>query len=157
MNKRINVVLPVETLKVLDRVAPRGNRSRLISEAVLHYVESRAKSNLADRLKAGALANAKRDLEIAQEWFSLDEEAWRRTKQRSSWCSHPRHNVRSNRTAPTNTVNQSQLSSGLGPGPSGTPPLLVRGPHGTGASSARGASQAAGRRGGVVPSALAWN
>jgi len=80
MNKRINVVLPVETVKMLDRVAPRGNRSRLISEAVLHYVESRAKSNLADRLKVGALANAKRDLEIAQEWFSLDEEAWRRTK-----------------------------------------------------------------------------
>jgi len=80
MNKRINVVLPVETVKVLDRVAPRGNRSRLISEAVLHYVESRAKNNLADRLKAGALANARRDLEIAQEWFSLDEEAWRRAK-----------------------------------------------------------------------------
>ncbi len=80
MNKRINVVLPVEIIKVLDRVAPRGRRSRLISEAVLHYVESRAKSNLAERLKAGALANAKRDLEIAQEWFSLDEEAWQRAK-----------------------------------------------------------------------------
>ena len=76
MTKRINVVLPVETIKVLDRVAPKGNRSRLISEAVLHYVESRAKGNLAEQLKAGAVANAKRDLEIAQEWFSLDEEAW---------------------------------------------------------------------------------
>lgn len=80
MNKRINIVLPEETIKVLDRVAPKGNRSRLISEAILHYVESRAKSNLADRLKAGALANAKRDLEIAQEWFFLDEEAWQRAK-----------------------------------------------------------------------------
>jgi CopG family transcriptional regulator/antitoxin EndoAI len=80
MNKRINVVLPVEIIKVLERVAPRGNRSRLISEAVLHYVESRAKSNLAERLKAGALANARRDLEIAQEWFSLDEEGWQRAK-----------------------------------------------------------------------------
>ena len=80
MTKRINVVLPVETIKVLDRVAPKGNRSRLISEAVLHYVESRAKGNLADRLKAGALATAKRDLEIAQEWFPVDEEAWQRTK-----------------------------------------------------------------------------
>lgn len=80
MNKRINVVLPVETLRVLDRVAPKGNRSRLISEAVLYYVESKAKSNLAERLKAGALANATRDLEIAQEWYALDEEAWQRTK-----------------------------------------------------------------------------
>jgi CopG family transcriptional regulator/antitoxin EndoAI len=80
MTKRINIVLPVETIKVLDRVAPKGSRSRLISVAVLHYVGSRAKSNLAERLKAGALANAKRDLEIAQEWFSLDQEAWQRTK-----------------------------------------------------------------------------
>ena len=79
MTKRINIVLPVETIKVLDRVAPKGNRSRLISEAVLYYVQSKAKNNLADRLKAGALANAKRDLEIAQEWFSLDEETWHRT------------------------------------------------------------------------------
>ena len=80
MTKRINVVLPVETIKVLDRVGPKGNRSRLISEAVLYYVENRGKSNLADRLRAGAQANAKRDLEIAQEWFSLDEESWQRTK-----------------------------------------------------------------------------
>jgi CopG family transcriptional regulator/antitoxin EndoAI len=80
MTKRINIVLPAETLEVLDRVAPKGSRSRLISEAVLHYVEGRAKANLADRLRAGAVANAKRDLEIAQEWFSLDEEAWQRTK-----------------------------------------------------------------------------
>lgn len=80
MTKRINVVLPVKTIEVLDRVAPKRNRSRMISEAVLHYVESKAKSNLAERLKAGALANAKRDLEIAQEWFSLDQEAWQCTK-----------------------------------------------------------------------------
>jgi CopG family transcriptional regulator/antitoxin EndoAI len=80
MNKRINVVFPAETVKMLNSVAPKGSRSRLISGAVLHYVEIRAKSNLADRLKAGALADAKRDLEIAQEWFSLDEEAWRRAK-----------------------------------------------------------------------------
>jgi CopG family transcriptional regulator / antitoxin EndoAI len=80
LTRRINVVLPVETVELLDRVATKGNRSRLISEAVLHYVESQAKRNLARRLKAGALANAKRDLEIAQDWFPVDEEAWRRTK-----------------------------------------------------------------------------
>jgi CopG family transcriptional regulator / antitoxin EndoAI len=80
MTKRINVVIPVGTLRVLDRIAPRGNRSRLISEAVLYYVESRAKNHLAERLKAGALARGQRDLEIAQEWFPLDEEAWQGTK-----------------------------------------------------------------------------
>lgn len=80
MTKRINIVLPVETIKVLDRVAPKGNRSRLISDAVIHYVTSKARTNLAERLKQGALANAQRDLAIAQEWFSLDEEAWQPKK-----------------------------------------------------------------------------
>ena len=76
MTRRLNIVLPEETVRILERVAPRGHRSRLISEAVLDYVTRRAKSNLAAQLKRGALANAQRDLEIAQEWFSVDEEAW---------------------------------------------------------------------------------
>ena len=84
MTKRINIVLPVETIEVLDRVAPKGNRSRLISEAVIHYVTSRARTNLAERLKQGAIANAQRDLAIAQEWFSLDEEAWQPRKRPTS-------------------------------------------------------------------------
>ncbi|MEJ5369079.1 MAG: hypothetical protein WHT08_12210 [Bryobacteraceae bacterium] len=77
MTKRINVILPMETLKLLERVAPKGKRSRLISDAVLHYVKCRGKSELEYRLRAGALANAARDLEIAGEWFSFEEEAWR--------------------------------------------------------------------------------
>jgi len=82
MTKRLNIVLPVETIRILDRVAPRGNRSRFISEAVLQYVEGKAKTNLARQLRAGAVANARRDLEIAAEWFPLDEAAWKRTRTR---------------------------------------------------------------------------
>jgi CopG family transcriptional regulator/antitoxin EndoAI len=75
MSVRINVILPEETVRVLDHVAPRGNRSRVISDAVMHYVSSRGRSNLAEQLKAGALANARRDMAIAGEWFPLEEEA----------------------------------------------------------------------------------
>ncbi len=75
MGKRVNIMLPDTTVAVLDRVAPRGKRSSLISEAVLHYVKTRGKQNLRERLKQGYLANAERDLEIAQEWFPLEEEA----------------------------------------------------------------------------------
>ena len=78
MSKRINVLLPDETVRVLDRIAPKGNRSRLISDAVMHYVSSRGKSNLAERLRTGYQAHAQRDLEIAQEWFPLEEEAWQK-------------------------------------------------------------------------------
>jgi CopG family transcriptional regulator/antitoxin EndoAI len=78
MSVRINVILPEETVQVLDRVAPKGNRSRLISDAVMYYVSSRGRSNLAAQLKAGALANASRDMSIAEEWFPLEEEVWQR-------------------------------------------------------------------------------
>jgi metal-responsive CopG/Arc/MetJ family transcriptional regulator len=76
MAKRINIVLPLDTIRVLDKVAPKGNRSRVISDAVMYYVSSKAKVNLAERLKQGSIANASRDLQIAEDWFSFDEEAW---------------------------------------------------------------------------------
>jgi CopG family transcriptional regulator / antitoxin EndoAI len=73
MTRRINVALPEETIRALDRVAPRGNRSRMISEGVMYYVTAKARNNLAERLKQGAVANAQRDLELAKEWFPLEE------------------------------------------------------------------------------------
>jgi CopG family transcriptional regulator/antitoxin EndoAI len=76
MNKRINVMLPERTLAVLDRVATRGNRSRFVSEAVLHYVETQGKQSLRQQLKAGYVANADENLKIAADWFPLEEEAW---------------------------------------------------------------------------------
>ena len=76
MSKRVNVILPDTTVAVLDRVAPRGKRSTFISEAVLHYVKTRSKENLRERLKQEAVANAARDLDMALEWFPLEEEAW---------------------------------------------------------------------------------
>jgi CopG family transcriptional regulator/antitoxin EndoAI len=75
MSKRINIVLPDKTLAVLDRVATKGNRSQFISRAVLHFIESQGKEMLRERLKREAIANAARDVEMAAEWFPLEEEA----------------------------------------------------------------------------------
>lgn len=58
MSKRINVVLPDKTLAVLDRVAPKGTRSQLISRAVLHFIESQEKEVVREQLKREAIANA---------------------------------------------------------------------------------------------------
>lgn len=80
MSKRINIMLPERTLAVLDRVAPKGNRSRFVSEAVLHYVETQGKQSLREQLKAGYQANADENLRIAAEWFPLEEEAWQKSK-----------------------------------------------------------------------------
>jgi CopG family transcriptional regulator/antitoxin EndoAI len=76
MSKRINIILPDQTVAVLDRVAPRGARSRFIDRAVRHYVETQGRQSLREQLKAGYRANAERDLAIAAEWFPLEEEAW---------------------------------------------------------------------------------
>ena len=78
MSKRVNIILPDATLKVLDRVAAKGDRSRFISQAVLHYVQTHGAANLRERLKQGALANARLDLEITKDWFPVEQEAWQR-------------------------------------------------------------------------------
>jgi CopG family transcriptional regulator/antitoxin EndoAI len=63
----------MQTVKVLDRLAPKGDRSRLIDTAIRYYVTNRAKSNLAKRVQEGARANAQRDLELAEDWFTLED------------------------------------------------------------------------------------
>jgi len=80
MSKRINIMLPERTLAVLDRVAPKGNRSRFVSQAVLHYVETQGRQSLREQLKAGYLANADESLKIAAERFPLEEEAWQNSR-----------------------------------------------------------------------------
>ena len=74
--QRVNITLPRETLRLLDRVAKKGNRSRLIDQAVRFYIEQVGRDNLRRQLKAGALEHAQRDLELAEEWFALEEEVW---------------------------------------------------------------------------------
>lgn len=78
MHRRINITLPDETVRLIDHVAPKGDRSRLIAEAITHYVRARGRAQLRKQLREGAIRRAERDLRLAQEWFSLDEEAWRR-------------------------------------------------------------------------------
>jgi CopG family transcriptional regulator/antitoxin EndoAI len=67
VSKRINVMLPDRTLAVLNRVAPRGGRSRFVSEAVLHFVATNGRRNLGEQLKLGYQANAEESLKIAAE------------------------------------------------------------------------------------------
>jgi metal-responsive CopG/Arc/MetJ family transcriptional regulator len=75
MSKRINVILPDETLHLLNRVTTAGARSLFISRAILHYFETQGRKSLREKLKAGYKANLERDLAIAADWFPLEEEA----------------------------------------------------------------------------------
>lgn len=77
MPQRINITLPDETLTLIDRLAQKGNRSRFIDAAVRHYVAAIGKAGLKKQLKAGAMARAARDLNLAEEYFRLEEEGGR--------------------------------------------------------------------------------
>ena len=78
MRRRLNISLSEETVRLIDRMAKRGGRSRLIAEAVAQYAGKVARTRLRNRLKEGALRRAERDIQIAEEWFALEEEAWPR-------------------------------------------------------------------------------
>ena len=75
MNKRLNITLPEDTVRLMDRVAGRGRRSSLIDRAVRRYVREESRANLRKQLAASYKANAEEDLQLAQEWFPLEEQA----------------------------------------------------------------------------------
>ena len=76
MARRINITLPDETLELLDRVAKKGERSRLIDEAVRFYVARMTRANLRKQLAEGYKRRAERDMRLAEEWFTGEEGAW---------------------------------------------------------------------------------
>lgn len=78
MSKRINVLLPDETMQALDRAATKGTRSRFVSDAVLYYIRQRGMQKLREQLKAGYRANARESMKIALEYFPLEEQAWQK-------------------------------------------------------------------------------
>ena len=78
MHRRVNITLPEETVRLIDRVATKGDRSRLIAEAVTYFVRATGRARLRKKLREGAIRRADRDLQLAQDWFPLDGEAWRR-------------------------------------------------------------------------------
>lgn len=76
-HRRINITLPESTVAILEKVAARGERSSFIDAAILKYFHEVRREDLREQIKAGSIANAERDLEIARDWFDLEEEVWR--------------------------------------------------------------------------------
>jgi CopG family transcriptional regulator/antitoxin EndoAI len=75
-HKRINITLPESTVAMIESVADKGGRSRLIDSAVKLYVKGLKQKSLRQQLKEGAIARAERDLQMAQEWSHLEDEVW---------------------------------------------------------------------------------
>lgn len=75
MNKRLNITLPEQTVRLMDRVAGKGRRSSLIDRAVRRYVNQQSRANLRRQLAESYKAHRAFDLELAEEWFPMEEDA----------------------------------------------------------------------------------
>lgn len=63
--ERVNITLPSRTLRRLDRIAPHGERSQFIDEAVRRYLNADLKKSLVKGFKRAALDP---DIEELAEW-----------------------------------------------------------------------------------------
>lgn len=78
--KRVNITLPERTLRAIDRVAQRGDRSGFIDRAVNYYVDEMGKKNLRAQLEEGARERSSRDADVSAEWFGVDESTWQKSR-----------------------------------------------------------------------------
>lgn len=76
MYKRINVTLPEDTVRIIDRVAKKGERSRFIAEAIKHYAQAMTRASLRKKLKEEATQWAAHDLKLTEDFLHVDEETW---------------------------------------------------------------------------------
>ncbi len=83
MHRRINITRPEPTIRLIDRVADKGDRSRFIDTAVRRYLDEVGCARLRKQLKAGLVRDAGGDRQVAAEWFSIDEEAWQNSDRSS--------------------------------------------------------------------------
>ncbi|MEX2146536.1 MAG: hypothetical protein WED01_05920 [Candidatus Rokuibacteriota bacterium] len=78
--RRLNITLPEKTVDLVDQVASRGDRSRVIAEAIRQYVTKARRTELKRRLKEGAVQRAARDKLLVAEWSDLDRPVRRRVR-----------------------------------------------------------------------------
>ena len=76
MQRRINVSLSEEAIRLLDRLAPKGDRSRFLDELVKRTARDRAQ--LRAQLKERAIRRADLDRLVAAEWDPVADEVWRK-------------------------------------------------------------------------------
>ena len=74
--QRRNFTLRPDTARLLDRLPPGVNRSRLVDAAIQRLVKDRGRAQLRQLIEEEAAANAARDLRLVEEWYAVDAEGW---------------------------------------------------------------------------------
>jgi CopG family transcriptional regulator/antitoxin EndoAI len=76
MHQRLNISLPDTTVRLLDRIIPKGDRSKFIDQAVRAEIGRTTKSRLRRVLAEGYRRRAAEDRRLAAEWDQLSVEVW---------------------------------------------------------------------------------
>ncbi len=79
MARQLQISLPEDTMPLLDRWLassdyPEKEYNNLIHEVIKLYIMEQQRNYLKQQLKEGAIIRAERDLNLAQNWVSLEEE-----------------------------------------------------------------------------------
>ena len=74
--EKVTLTLPKDLMDTVREIAPQRGISRFVSEALEYFIAARRRQALRERLRAGYLADAALDREMAEEWRSLEEETW---------------------------------------------------------------------------------
>lgn len=78
--KRVMFTLPSSLLEQVDEEVEKleTNRSSLIREALEGFMADRRRRELREALKEGYLYRAQESLELAEEFYAAEQEAWER-------------------------------------------------------------------------------
>ena len=76
MHQRLNISIPETTLRLLDRVVPKGDRSKFIDRAVRGELARTTKTRLRRALAEGYRQRAEEDRALTAEWDHLSAEVW---------------------------------------------------------------------------------
>ncbi|NEQ39179.1 MAG: hypothetical protein F6K40_24175 [Okeania sp. SIO3I5] len=81
MDRKLNITIPEATMQLIEETMPQENLEQLINKALNFYIKQNLSENLKEELRIGAIKRAERDLQLAEEWYELEEEAWEKINQ----------------------------------------------------------------------------
>ncbi|NES78406.1 MULTISPECIES: hypothetical protein [Okeania] len=73
MDRKLNITIPEATMQLIEETMPQENLEQLINKALNFYIKQNLSENLKEELRIGAIKRAKRDLQLAEEWYELEE------------------------------------------------------------------------------------
>ncbi|OGL55362.1 MAG: hypothetical protein A3C43_08375 [Candidatus Schekmanbacteria bacterium RIFCSPHIGHO2_02_FULL_38_11] len=82
--KRIGISIPDSTLNKLRQLVPERKRSEYIAKALEEKLNEEKRKKLQEKMINGYKANVKEDVNMAEEWFHIEEEAYKPIEDKKS-------------------------------------------------------------------------